>query len=322
MENGHKNLKISTTAYRVLYLLYLLNQQDYVLDELIEKLSNNEVVSRTFSKDVIIKYINTLRISGFDIVRSVENVQAYHLQKAPFRIELKEEEIQSLAMIYNYVKTLHQPHLISYFESSLTKIERFLEDSTLEKLNHYREETKAIAKDNYKKFANIIKILESYCIDKQNIAVTYSPLKGIVQKIILEPEKIEYRNRKVYICGHNPMIGQMQHLQLDYINHIKQLPSKSKTNNYNYNVTFRLSGKLAKSYRPYEREEVIETKSFPPSILVTTDVGDINSLLHRLMKYGQYCEVISPSSVRNQMITIINDVITRYKKEPDIQPDA
>jgi len=308
-----KSLKISSTAYRVMLILYLLNKDTNTLDELIEKLSNDAIVSRTFSKDVILKYINTLRYSGFEITRLRSQViHIYQLKKAPILLNLTYDELKTAALVSNYVEELYQSNLSSFFNKAMEKISRFLTEEDLNIYNNHKQDSKLDLKNIYKNYALLIELLEQYCIDKQTIQILYSSNDKQKQKITLEPECIEYKGKKVYIYGTNPVICHKQYIQLDYIKSIKQLPSKLRNINVDYQVTFKLSGKLAKSYRLYEKETIIEYKNIPPSIIVSATVSDINSVLLRLMRYGHYCEVLSPAHARNKMSEIINNLIKSY----------
>lgn len=308
-----KSLKISSTAYRVMLILNLLNKDTSTLDELIEKLSNDPIVSRTFSKDVILKYTNTLKYSGFDIVGTRhQSTYNYQLKKSPFLMNLTTDELQAIAVVNNYVEQLHQKNLLSLFNRSIEKISRFLPDEDLKTFYMYKQETKSNLKDIYKNYAEIIEQLEKYCLDKQTIQIIYSSDNKTKYKITLEPEHIEYKGKKAYIYGTNPIICQKQYIQLDYIKSINQLPSKSRNINVDSQVTFKLSGKLSKSYRLYEKETIIEYKNIPSSIIVSATVCDINSLLLRLMRYGHYCEVLSPLHVRSKMSKMINNLIKSY----------
>lgn len=241
MTKKRKGINISSTAYRVLFILFLLNQGICTLEELIEYLSNDKLISRTFSKEVIVKYINTLKFSGFDISKnySKEGV-SYHLEKAPFFMEFTEEELKTLALIQNHMNYIYQSQLVSNFNNLLEKIFRYMPDSKIEQLYKYRKDTEDKVEDNFNQLASLIKTLEQYCIEKQTISISYSPFEGLRQKITLEPERIEYNNQKVYIYGLNPKIQQYQHLQLDYILDLVQLPQKSKVLNNDHSVTFKL----------------------------------------------------------------------------------
>jgi hypothetical protein len=189
-----KNLKISSTPYRVLKILYLLNKGSYGLDELIENLSEDKIVSRTFSKDVILKYLHTIRTSGMTIIRHTEGVGSYQLEKSPFLMDLKDDELYALAIISNYLETLHQPNLIKTLNSLREKVFRYLEDDAVNKFKQYKNESFSIFQDQYSQYATLIKQLEQFCIEKQTLIITYSPMEGIEHIIYLEPERIEYHH--------------------------------------------------------------------------------------------------------------------------------
>ncbi|MEW5820087.1 MAG: WYL domain-containing protein [Cyanobacteriota bacterium] len=316
MGKSTKNIKISTTAYRVLLILHLLNQDKCTLDMLIEALANDKYVTRAFSKETITKYFSTLRFTGFNIQKfNHEGDIYYQLEKSPFTIEFSEDELKALAYIQNNINYLYQPNLINNFNSAISKIERFIDEKSLKSFNSMKKESLKYIKDEYSKFAKLIKLLEEYCIERQSILVTYSPYEELIQKIIIEPEKIEYHNHKVYISGNNPKIQQKQCLQLDYILNIKQLPSKSRQLIYDSTVSFRLTGKLAKGYRLYEGEEIVDKDHSPSSITISASVADIDTLLHRLLRYGQYCEVLSPLVARKKMQDIINQLLVKYQEK-------
>lgn len=316
MPKKQKNIKISSTAYRVLLILHLLNQGKYTLDELSNQLSNDENISRTFSKEVIIKYINTLRVCGFEINKSMQaNVTYYELKKAPFLIKFEEDEIKTLAILQNHINYLYQPLLISSFNAAVEKISKYIPAQKHDLLEKFRDLTLPDISDKYSHFANLIKQLEQLCVSRQSISVTYCPLKGICHKIVFEPEKIEYLNQKVYIYGYNPKIYHKQYLLLDYIQEIKQLPTIYNQINSATQVTFRLTGRVARAYRLYEGEEIIEKGNSPFYILVNSKVDDVNVLLHRLLRYGHFCEVITPVSARKKICEIIDDLRNNYERK-------
>lgn len=316
MPKKQKNIKISSTAYRVLLILLLLNKGKHTLDELSNMLSNDENISRSFSKEVILKYINTLKVSGFEINKTMDmGMTYYELKKAPFLIHFDEEEIKTLAILQNHINYLYQPLLISSFNSSIEKVIKFLTDEKQELMEKYRDMSLPDVADRYSQFANLIKQLEQLCVSRQTTSVTYCPFRGVCHKIVFEPEKIEYLNQKVYIYGYNPKIYHKQYLLLDYIQEIKQLPTLYNQVNSGTQVTFRLTGRVAKTYRLYEGEKVLEKETSPYSIIVSSIVEDIDALLHRLLRYGHFCEVITPISARKKIFEIIDDLRISYERK-------
>ncbi|MGD9580485.1 MAG: WYL domain-containing protein, partial [Vampirovibrionia bacterium] len=95
---------------------------------------------------------------------------------------------------------------------------------------------------------------------------------------------------------------------------IIQLPYKSQyqPNNDSINVVFKLTGKLARIYKLYENEVIVEKKNSPYHIIISSNVEDDELLISRLLKYGEFCEILSPFNSRRKIINIINELIKRY----------
>jgi len=309
-----KILKMSSSAYRVLLLIKALNENEYTLDGLNNFFYNEPDIIRTFSKEVMFKYLNTLRAAGYKIEKP--NPFTYKLLKAPVFLNLSEEELKSLVILENFVEGLYLKRLKKDFDSFMKKITRYLSDDHIAFLNNYRIEYKANPDYNiskYSKYSDLIKQFEQYCIEDQKIAIKYKQPFDIKEKdIIFEPKSIKFNTVHVYIFGYNPLIGEKQFINLDYILEVEQLPVKSQSNYSLSPVTFKLKGRLSKRYRLYENEKIVETDEKNGSITVSAYVEDKNLLIQRLLKYGDLCELIYPKDLRDKMIEILDDALQNY----------
>ncbi|MFH0702555.1 MAG: WYL domain-containing protein [bacterium] len=313
-----KKPKISSTAYRVLLLMQMLNGDDYSIDNLNNAFSSEPSIARILSKEVIVKYITTIRLSGYNISKPCSaNNYTYKLTKAPVTIKLSEEELKTFIILENYVSSLYQQKLQKNYNSFIKKFLRFLSDEQISMLNQMRKNYKNDPNFNnskYTKYATLIKTFEQYCIEDQRVIVKYKlPYDDKEKQIILEPKAIKYDSDNVYISGYNPITGEKQSFHMDYIQEIKQLPVKSKFNYVISPVIFKLKGRLAKGYRPYEGEKITEADPDDKNLTIAAYVDDKNMLLHRLLKYGNYCEIIYPKYVRDKAIKIIQDTLKNYE---------
>lgn len=311
-----KNSKIISSAYRVLFILYLLNNQKHSIAELINKLSNNKYASRIFSSGVILKYIKTLKLQDFEIIKEIyDGVIYYQLKQSPFLLECTKDEIKHLALLQNHINQSYQPLLIYSFNNALTKISRFFSDENRALLNNYRANQFNNIVDSYYTISNLITTLEKYCYEKQIIQFTYLPDENRKKIIILEPIKLVYINKQLFLYGYTHKKQEKSHFQLDYISNIIQLPHKSyqHVNKDFINVMFKLSGKLAQVYKLYENETLIKTNNYPYYIIVSANVEDDELLIHRLLKYGEFCEVLAPYNIRKKMINYIDYLFNNYK---------
>lgn len=313
-----KKIKISATAYRVLLLLLHLNEGQGKVDYLNNVFSSDQYTSRYFSKEVILKYISTLRSAGYDISKPApSNNYNYELNKSPVLIELSNEQLKNLAVMFCYAESLYQNKIIDNYNSFLKKIKKFIPDKQVQLLNkEIKKQREKLETDFFKHapFEELIKKIENFQTANQRVSIKYRlSCNKEENQIVLELKNIKYDKNEVYISGYNPISEQTHAIKLTQIVDIKQLPTKSQYNQILLPVTFRLKGKLAKVYRPYENEKIVSTDEKSNTIEITAHIEDNEALIKRLLKYGENCEVIYPKHVQNDMIKIINAALKNYE---------
>jgi predicted DNA-binding transcriptional regulator YafY len=312
-----EKFKISSTAYRVLLLMKLLNKSDYSAEELNKVFTDDPYIARSFSKEVILKYISTLRSAGYKISKPIPaNKYSYRLIKSPLTINLTSDDIKTLAYMENHVHGLYQDKLEKNYFKLIEKISSYMSDSQLAYLGQIRNELKGKIKDfssKYAQYAPLIKKIEKYCLEDQRVTIKYKFHPDDEEKqMVIEPKGLKYTPNGVYISGYNSITGEKQLLHLNTIQEIKQLPNKSRYNSILSPVIYKLKGRLAKGYRLYEGEKVACDIQDDGTLTIAAYVEDRNLLLQRLLKYGDFCEVIYPKSVRESMISIINNALKNY----------
>ena len=313
-----KKIKISATAYRVLLLLLHLNDGQGKVDNLNMIFSTDKYTSRYFSKEVILKYISTLRTANYDISKpTAANNYNYELNKSPVLIELSNEQIKNLAVMLYYAESLHQNKIIDNYNSFLKKIKKFIPVNQVQLLNKEIKKQGENLETGFFKHApygELIKKIEKYLMEKQRVSVKYKR-HGDCEKeqVVLELKNIKYDEQEIYIAGYNPINEQALSIKFSQIIEIKQLPTKSQYNQMLSPVTFELKGQLAKIYRLYEDEKITSVNEKSSTITVTAYVDDKEMLIKRLLKYGENCEVVYPKHAQNDMIKIINQTLKNYE---------
>jgi predicted DNA-binding transcriptional regulator YafY len=308
--------KISSTAHRVILLLLLLSKKDCNIDEISCILSNNPHISRALTKEIILKYINTLKLAGVNIVKQPSsNNSRYKIEKYPFNFNLSPEEIKTMVIMEDYVNSIHQDKLKQAFSSFEEKFNKYLPDDTCKYLDIERskiEKTQYFDRSKYSRHEKIIKTYEKYCKEEQRITVKYKlPIDAEIKQVTLEPVSVKFDPNNAYICGYNPQTGEKQFLLIDYIQDIKQLPLKSRHSSTVSPVIFKLKGKLAKSYKPYEGEKV-QLCSDTNLLEVSSFYDDKISLFKRLLRYGENCEVIYPKFIRSKFEEFARSALLNY----------
>ena len=76
-------------------------------------------------------------------------------------------------------------------------------------------------------------------------------------------------------------------------------------------VVFKLYGELAQRYtlREHEKER---NRNLPDYITVVNVGEDKEELLSRLLRYDKDCEIISPQNYRDELKTMINNMLSNY----------
>jgi len=311
-----KRSKISSTAYRVLLLMLLLSENSYSIDELIDIFSNDPYISRSFTKEVILKYINTLRSLNFEITR-INSCGKYTMVKTPFTIDLSDSDIKTIALLENYVSYIHNKKLKNIYSNLVEKIVKFLppeKESLLEKERQYFKNNSIIDVNLYSKYPEIIQKYEKLCEEDQQIIIKYKPPEEKNQiQLIVEPRHVKYENNQVYLCGYNVYENEKQLFLVDYITDIKQLPQKSKNKNVLPSVVLQLKGKLVRSYRKYDGDKIINLDENKQILTISNSYEDKNKLFKRILRYGDSCEIIYPKSLREEYSKIINNILKNYE---------
>lgn len=309
-----KNIKISSTAYRVLLIKRLLAEQDLNIDEILTFLSEDARIGRSFTKEAVLKYIHTLRASGIILVKKAHK---YSMRKSYVKYDLTLENIKTLAVMDSYVKNLHQSRMIELYQSFLTKLKKLLSEeqiNLLEKEINKQSQAKKFNFAHYNEYAELIQQYEKYCFEDLRVKVFYKlPTEEEIKTVVLEPKSVKYTLNNIYLSGYNPYEGEKQLLLINYVKEIKQLPQKSRHTNVSFAITFKLKERLAKGYKLYEGEKILETNEDNSEITVTNNSEDKNALFKRLLRYGDKCEILQPKSERNNFANIIKATLNNYK---------
>jgi predicted DNA-binding transcriptional regulator YafY len=136
---------------------------------------------------------------------------------------------------------------------------------------------------------------------------------GQLQSLTLEPWYVSASNKEPTLYGYNWHTQAKVVLLLSHIVSVKQLAQRCQqyprevANTTQQWVEFKLSGRLAKTYRPYPQEKTwfMDTTEQPSSqLMVQTPLPCPNAqddLVQRLLKYGQHCLVLEPYFIRTRI---------------------
>lgn len=298
-------LNINISAYRVLFiLLMLVRYRSLNTMDLNRLLYENPLIGRVYNCETLTKYINTLREVGCHIPRSSSrNDYSYELSKTPFPLPLASEEVEVADKLLRLLAIQPDECLYQDYRDFLDQLSWAVEMPSLEASN--AEDCKA-AFPELQKRREQLNTYRRYCQEAFMLEIQYSN-NGIETMVYLEPHEAMERENRLWLIGYDQQTQQQISLDVAQIGKLKQMPSKNRRLVARTSVVFALYGRLAASYRLYPGEKI--TYRSEQELHVKTKVSETQSLMSRLMKYGDACQVLSPDSFRDAMRQHIDQLL-------------
>lgn len=303
------NKKTSDTTIRVLETLKFLAKNNASVNDIIKHFEKTDPQNRIYTSEVILKYINTLKVFGY---RFAKEKDKYVLLNFPCQIDLNEKDLRTIQLIEQLTKVIPEEKIKADVTVFLQNLEKRFSNNTRILANKIAKPAYIDLNFNYEKYSKQIKEYEKYCIEGQKIKITYKLSNDKEHSIIAEPKEIKYHQDEVYFSIYNALTAHIQDVNFTQITEIKQLPIKSNEANILATTTFRLKGGLAVSYKLHQGEKLLQIESDGSNVILNNR-EDKKFLLKRLMRYGKNCEVISPKNLRTEMANLIENTIKNYK---------
>lgn len=304
--DNKKNIWISTTGYRTLFVLRLLLQKGRTLDELISLLQADEIVKKSISKDTVRIVINTLRKVGCDIPRpSKASNYKYEIISHPFSLNLSLKEINSFIKLreilcenFNWKKIL----LINDLYEKL-----FLLTNNSEQIDLINGSKLLI---NINKEL-LVQLSKSELINRK-IQIEYNSVKCGLEVLDVVPKKIIYQNGKLYLECYNFKYSQNSILNIEKINKIINIDMQEEYDDVGvYEVIYKLQNESLKNFELKDNEEIIEkTKN---SITVKAKVMNEFLFVQRILLFACDVEVISPDFFKEKLVDKLKLLKRRYE---------
>lgn len=303
MSNIQENSNIVPSGYRILYVLFLLINNSLSQKEINDKLSQNPDIEQSFTKETLLKIINTLKISEVKISKKTNK---YFVCKLPWQFDLDSKHLKTLFSLMFFVESLGQKELLDNYNAFLCNLFKFLPDEKL--LEHGCDSSSYKKTNKYVKHSLIIKKIEQFRQNSCRVKIISN--KG--HDYFFDTYYIEYSLNDVLLTGYSLKHHENKTFNLDEIKSIKQLPQKSSGVFFPSSVTFKVKGRLAKSYNLRENEKLL---SFDNEELVILNKGeDKQKLFRRLLKYKDLCEIVATEAIKGDFKKMLKGVLLNYEK--------
>lgn len=298
MDNLQENLNIVPSGYRILFTFFTIFNSSLSQKELNIKLNENPHIDKTFTKEAIIKFINTLKASDIEIKK--EN-NKYHINKLPWTIDISESSLNTLIELRNFVKSLHQEELEKEYNNFIDNLLKYIPEEDCPTL-HNNE----LFNSPYSQHSSLIKKLESLQKSGQKIIINSNSNKNYQ----FDNFKLEYHNKNVYLTGYSIKSNENKTLNLTEIKRAKLAPQKAQGMIFPPTVIFKLKARLANGYKLKPNEKLISKNH--NELIISNKGEDKKILLRRLLKYKNLCEILSPESVKRDFKELLNSCLANY----------
>ncbi len=307
ISENDKKIWISITGYRTLLLLVKLIEQGRTIDELVQILKDDNITSKSVSKDTVRLTINTLKSAGCIILRpSKSNGYKYELIKHPYSLNISQSDFDALMLIRERISNELSWKKVLNLNDLFTKI------TALTFENSYIESC-----ENGKLLNDIdLKIL--FELSKPNlkgkkIKVKYLSPENGEEDIDIIVQKIIYENKKLYLSCYILKYKKVSLLKIERIKKILAIDISEKINiNDYYYVEYELFGNSYKQYEVASYEEII--KKNENSIIIKAKVTNEFCFIQRLLLFGSDFKIISPSFFKEKLINKILEIQKGYQE--------
>ena len=307
ISENDKKIWISITGYRTLLILISLLKEGKTIDELVQILKNDNITSKSVSKDTVRLTINTLKSAGCVILRpSKSNGYKYELMEHPYSLNISKFDFDSLILIRDRIsnelswkKVLDLNNLFSKI-IALTSNNSYIEICENEKL---------LNNVNLK----ILSELSKPNLKGKKIKVKYLSPKNGEEDIDIIIQKIIYEHKKLYLSGYIFKYNKVSLLNIERIKKILAIDISERINiNDYYEVEYELFGNSYNQYEPASYEEII--KKNKNSIIIRAKVLNEFCFIQRLFLFGSDFKIISPDFFKEKLIDKILQIQKGYQE--------
>lgn len=301
------NLKISSTGYRLFFILQLLMQGKISKEEILDKINNNSSILNV-GLDTIRLDINTLKVAGFQIkTGDKKEGYKYFLDWNPIKINLTPAEIRALSQVKKAVIDVCEWEFIINLYEVFAKIAKFIENEKA--TNEFL---------NFGYFLNvdfrILKQLDICCKNKNLIKILYYSPKNGEKVIDIICKKIVYKRdtKKLHLWGNSSQYKGLTYLRVDNILKIINIDfTKNKIIEDFKTCKYRLRHSVGKSFKLEDNEKI--TQNNPDFMEIESIVDSQFYFIQRILSFGKHCFWVEDEEIKVEILEKLKKMRSKYE---------
>ena len=303
--------KYNDSGIKMYQLLTMLFQGDTAFKDVIKLfMDGEEKPSANIANVNLCKYLNSLKVFGIRVEKLQDKYHAYNL---PYSYGFTKEELYAIQKMKSCSEIILSKKAKTDFDRFINSLELRYDDETQRLAAELHSDEKLNFSFFFKHMREKLDLCEKFINDSQHLEVIYVKSDGIEKKICGKPIEINYDKRYASLRLYSSKDARLYDIPIISIRSAIQSPKKStETVVDTAPVVYKLSGRLAQNYKLRENEYSRGLDPFDGRLIVINKNEDIETLLHRLMRYGTSCEIRTPKAVRDEMKQLIEKTVENY----------
>lgn len=295
---------ICSTAYKTLLLLKYFLVMPLTKEQIRQLFLSDKIVSQEISDEILRNALNSLKVLGCDFSRPKKsNGYKYELIKNPFSLKLSKSEADLLNkfrknpfMVNNWQNILATNALINKIALSIDEKDIIENLKNHSQLNNIDE--------------NLIKELHKYCVNGNEITLTYMSGKNIAE-FELVASFLKYERGRLYIWGYSPKYDDFSYLRVDKIKSVKVV-NISKGDRKIKHLTIRYKN-FNKNHVLADNEVLVEKTD--DALIIDYQAENKFYTIQKFLEMGCDCEILSPALFRKEFIDTLKAIKEVYDDE-------
>ena len=297
--------QISLTGVRAIALIGLLAIEPKSMEEIREKFLEYNIMEESQPDDVIRVDLNTIRSMGCEISRPTQkNNFKYVLNRHPFTLNLKKENIEVVRKLFNKIKHRTDIPLLIEYDKLIKKISNFIYDDEI------REEFIG-ASPLIRYDIDMISDLDIDCKHQNTVELMYqkpTEKKPCLKKLMAK--KLVFRNDKLYLLCYSFDRNDSIVLNCKGIRSIvSRNITQKKTDADLVEIKFYL--------KDFEYENLTEEESVikkdDKGVLIGGKYFNKFLAMQRVLSLGSKCVVEEPSDFRDFIVSKLKEMRSLYE---------
>jgi predicted DNA-binding transcriptional regulator YafY len=307
-----KNNKKSNIGCLKIFQLLTLLYEDKADYESVFKIFKDEIGEQTPNNIQVCvnKHINTLKVFGIKLVKEKHK---YKLLSSLYALDLTMEDLRALSILINFAENFPVKTVSGNVKEFISNIKLRMGNKDRLKLNNLQTNSEYDFSFYYSNIKEQIEQCQEIC--KENFMIYLIYLKNKKEIYVkCNPKGVIFDSKMAYLKVYDTLKKETLEVPMTSILSIAKLPQVASKVEMSTTVVYKLKNRLAKTYMLKENEYSDGFDKDGNQIIVNRN-ETTEKLLQRLMRYSFNCEIISPKTVREEMIKRITQTISQYNEE-------